>query len=221
MEIIHRDEFRVLHITDGLEHDEAIRMINSNMADGINFNYTRNFPKQIDFLEACPSIKYLQLNDLGYDYSVINKLTNIEVLDVYTNDRNEIRFDKFPKLKKVDIFWRPKAKSIFECSELEHLFLGKYRGKDLTQLKKLTKLKYLRINTGSIQSLIGIEYLQELEELWLMQIPSLRSLNGLQYLLKLGKLHIDNCKNLTNTQEIDQLPSLKSVTLSGTTKAKR
>ncbi len=218
MEILDRNGLRVLNLTDGMEHEEAIRMINSGYVDGINFNYIRNRATNLNFLSACPGIKYLQLNDSNCDYSIVNSLYKLESLDVYTNDKSEIQFDCLPRIKSVAIDWRPKAKSIFECSNLERLYLGKYTGKDLSAVCKLTKLKYLRINTGSIQTLKGIEYLEELEELWLMLIPSLKDLEGLQHLSKLRLLRIDNCKNIANINKIEQLPASTSIILAGTTK---
>lgn len=207
--------FKIIHLTDGLQHEEAMKMINADKADGINFNYVTNRAEHLGFLIACPKIKYIQINDSTCDYSIINSLSNLEELLIYTDDRTEINFKNFPKLKRVAIYWRPKAKSLFTCSKLEHLFLGKYTEKDLSKLSGMSSLRYLRINTGSIQSLRGIEHLRELEELWLMLIPSIKSLDGLQHLSKLTKVYIDNCKNISDIKVLDMLPPRTSVTLAG------
>lgn len=217
MEIMRDHGLRIIHLTDGKEHQLAVKLINSGKADGINLNYIRNRPDSLEFLANCPRIRALTVNPLIADYSIINTLSNLEELSVYTDDRKEIRFDQLPNLREVAIFWRPRAKSLFECSRLERLFLGKYRGHDLLHLAKLTNLRYLRVNTGSVKSLAGISNLLKLEVVYLALIPSLHSIDGLQFLPNLKELIIDDCKNIGDIATIKKLPPKVKVRLEGST----
>ena len=58
-------------------------------------------------LIICPNIKWLTVNDYPpsskYDYTIIHKLEMIEHLSIYTNDKKEIEYSKFPNLKMYRI----------------------------------------------------------------------------------------------------------------------
>src|SRR6185437_4564850 len=121
------------------------------------------------------------------------------------SDRKEINYLNFPALKSTALFWRPKAESLFQCRNLGNLFLGKYTEADLTRLEHLTNLNYLRINTGSIKRLSGIEKLQGLTTLKLMQATKLEDLTGIERLQNLRKLVIDNCRNIQNIDSLREI----------------
>ncbi len=219
MEILKRDNYNIIHLTDGQAMHQAVKFISDNKADGINFNFTKNFPSDINELKSARQTKYIQINDYSwdFDYSAINTLDKLEHLSVYTTDKKEINFSHFPDLKSTAIFWRPKADSLFNCLGLEHLFLGKYSDTDLSRLSKLTNLKYLRINTGSVRQLKGIENLKSIETLMLMQATKLEDLSGIEHLTNLTKLRIDNCKNIQNIGLIKKLNNIQTLEIAGTT----
>ena len=219
MEILQRDEYRVVHLSDGNLITIAIELINSGQADGINFNYVKNFPASIDSIRLTKDLKFIQINDYSwdYDYSVLNEISTLESISIYTTDKREIDFSRFPLLKSVAIYWRPKAISLFDCLKLESLFLGKYSEPDLNKLKNLRQLKYLRINTGSVTALNGIEQLQNLERLWIIQAMKLIKLNGIESLPNLKEVRIDNCKNIKDTDVLTKLTDKVNLTITGTT----
>jgi hypothetical protein len=218
MEILRQNEYNIVHLTDGKLITDAVRLINDRKADGINFNFTKNFPSDINEIKLATDIKHIQINDYSweFDYTAINDLSKLEHLSVYTTDKKEINFSNWPMLKSAAIFWRPKAKSLFKCVNLERLFIGKYNDSDLIKFEFLKNLKYLRINTGSINSLKGIEKLQNLETLLLMQATKLEELTGIDKLSNLGHLRIDNCRNI---KDIDIVANLKDIQIAilGTT----
>lgn len=218
MEILRQYDYNIIHLTDGNQIIDAVHLINDRKADGINFNFIKNFPADIHEIKQAPDIKYIQINDYSweYDHSAVNYLLNLEDLSIYTTDKKEIDFSHWPVLKNAAIFWRPKAKSLFQCVDLERLFIGKYTDNDLSKFESLENLKYLRVNAGSINSLNGIEKLQNLETLFLMQATKLEDLTGIEKLWHLKHLRIDNCRNIKN---IDILASLKDakIEILGTT----
>lgn len=219
MEILKHDNYNIIHLTDGQEIHKAIKLISNNKAEGINFNFIKNFPANINAIKSVPQIKYIQINDYSweFDYSAIYSLHQLEYLSVYTTDKKEINFSLFPNLKSTAIFWREKAKSLYNCQQLEHLFLGKYSATDLIQLSNLTNLKYLRINTGSLRNLKGIENLKNIETLLLIQAVKLEDLSGIELLPNLTTLRIDNCKSIQNIDLVKKLRKLKIIEITGTT----
>jgi hypothetical protein len=221
MEILKQDDYRIIHLTDGELIPEAVNLINNDKADGINFNFIRNFPLDINGLKNARGIKSIQINDYppswDFDYSIINDLTSLERLYVYTTDKKEINFQNYPYLKEVALYWRPKAKSIYLCSNLQGLFIGKYTEKDLLKFELLNNLDYIRVNTGSINSLNGIEALQNLSILMLMQVTSLTDISGIDKLPRLDKLVIDNCRNIKNINLVKNCKSVTKLNIVGTT----
>ncbi len=219
MEILRQDHYNVIHLTDGKSIGEAVKLLNDKKADGINFNFTKNFPEDLQDIKTASGLKYVQINDYTrhFDYSAINGLTQLEHISIYTSDKKEIPFNLFPNLKSVAVFWRPKANSLFDCVNLEKLFLGKYTDADLTKLSGLINLKYLRLNTGAVKSLKGIESIKHLETLLLTQNTKLEDLSGIECLANLTHLRIENCKNIKNMHLLKELSSIKTLELLGTT----
>jgi Leucine-rich repeat (LRR) protein len=218
MEILRQNNYDIVHLTDGKLILEAVKLINDQKADGINFNFTKNFPADINEIKLAADIKYIQINDYtwDFDYSAVNYLSKLEHLSVYTTDKKEINFSNWPLLKSTALYWRPKANSLFKCLNLERLFIGKYSGPDLSKFEFLENLKYLRINTGSVKSLKGIEKLQHLETLLLMQATKLEDLTGIDKLPNLKQLRIDNCRNIKNIDIVADLKDIK-MEIRGTT----
>jgi hypothetical protein len=219
MEILEQSGYRIVHLTDGARLADAVDLINRRLADGVNLNFIRNFPRDIDLLQSAKAIKSVQINDYSwkYDYSVIHSLTTLEALSVYTTDKKEIDYSRFPRLKRAALFWRPKAGSLFNCRSLEQLFLGKFRDVDLSRLSGLVNLKYLRLNTGSVQNLHGIEHLVHLEELLLMLATKLQSIQGVESLPSLRLLEIWNCRNIADIHRVAKLHRATRVAIRGTT----
>lgn len=219
MEILKQNDYNIIHLTDGKSIAEAVKLLNNKKADGINFNFTKNFPADLHEIKLAKDIRYIQINDYtwDFDYSAINDLEKLEHISIYTTDKREINFSLFQNLKNVTIFWRPKASTLFDCVNLERLFLGKFNDIDLTRLSNLTNLKYLRLNTGTVKSLKGIESLKNLETLMLMQNTKLEDLSGIEELQKLKRLRIDNCKSIKNINLVKELKGLDSLEVVGTT----
>lgn len=219
MKIICQNNYNIVHLTDGKNIKEAVKLINDKHADGINFNFTKNFPVNINEIKLAKDIKYIQINDYSwdFDYNAINYLSTLEHLSVYTSDKKEINFSLYPVLKSAAIFWRPRANSLFNCFNLEKLFIGKYNEPDLSKFKLLKNLKHLRVNTGSIKTLKGIEELQNLQTLLLMQATKLEELDGIEKLSNLQHLRIDNCKNVKNISILAKMKNITILEIVGTT----
>jgi hypothetical protein len=217
LEILHQGDFKIVHLTDGELLEEAIKLIDKGKADGINLNYIRNWRTDLEPLRNSQTIKALVVNDyppsMQYDYSAIHSLPNLKHLAINTTDKKEIDFSVFPLLTSVALTWRPKAKSLFGCVQLQQLFLNRYTGQDLQEVSKLKNLKFLRVNLGSITSLSGLNEITRLEELMLMQTTKLEDIEDLLTMKHLKRLRVDNCKNVKNISAVKtmKIPKLEIV----------
>ncbi len=220
LDILNNGDFKIVHLTDGRLLYEAVALIDKGKADGINLNYVRNWRTDLEPLRNSLSIKCLIVNDyppsMQYDYSAIQSLRNIIHLSINTTDRKEIDFSAFPFLKSVALTWRPKAKSLFQCVQLQRLFLNRYTGKDMSEFSQLKNLKYLRINLGSVVSLKGIGDISELDELMLMQVTKLEDIDDLLKVKHLNRLRIDNCKRIKNISAVKKM-NIPNLEIVGTT----
>jgi len=209
--------FKILQLNDGNLLPEAVAYVDKGKAEGINLNYITNWRSDLEPLRTSKTMKCLVVNDYppskNYDYSAIHSVSSLIHLSVNTADKKEIDFTAFPKLTSVTLRWRPKASSLFRCTQLRHLFLGNYNERDLSQLSDLRKLKYLRINLGSVISLNGLRNIIGLEELMLMQATKLEDIDEILELKNLKSLRVDNCKKVKNIGAIKKMkiPKLQIV----------
>lgn len=215
--ILTNGRFKILQLNDGNLLPEAVTFVDKGKADGINLNYIKNWRTDLEPLRTSKTMKCLIVNDyppsINYDYSAIHSLSSLIHIAVNTTDKKEIDFSAFPKLISATLRWRPKASSVFRCTQLRDLFLGNYNEKDLSQLSGLKNLKYLRINLGSIISLNGLRNITGLEELLLMQATKLEDIADILELEHLKYLRIDNCKRVRNINSIKKMkiPKLEIV----------
>ena len=201
--------FKILQLNDGNLLPEAVAYVDKGKAEGINLNYITNWRTDLEPLRTSKTMKCLIVNDyppsMNYDYSAIQSVSSLIHLSVNTADKKEIDFTAFPRLTSVALRWRPKASSLFRCTQLKELFLGNYNATDLSQLSELKNLKYLRINLGSVISLSGLQNISGLEELLLMQATKLEDINDILELKNLKYLRIDNCKRVKSIESIKKM----------------
>jgi hypothetical protein len=220
LDILQQGDYKIVHLTDGELLSEAVKLIDKGKADGINLNYIRNWRTDLEPLRNSKTIKCLAVNDyppsMQYDYSAVQTLTNLQHLSINTTDKKEIDFSAFPFLTSVALTWRPKAKSLLSCVQLQRLFLNRYTGQDLTELSSLKNLKFLRVNLGSVISLRGLKEITTLEELMLMQTTKLEDIEDLLTLKHLKRLRIDNCKRVRNISAVKRM-NIPKLEIVGTT----
>lgn len=220
LDIFQQGDYRIVHLTDGELLSEAVEMIDKGKADGINLNYIRNWRADLEPLRNSKTIKCLTVNDYPpsrqYDYSAVQTLTTLQHLSINTTDKKKIDFSAFPNLTSVALTWRPKAKSLFSCVQLQRLFLNRYTGQDLSGVSNLKNLKYLRVNLGSVVSLKGLEEITGLEELMLMQATKLEDIENILALKHLKRLRFDNCKRVRDISAVKKM-NIPKLEIVGTT----
>jgi hypothetical protein len=55
MEILIQNNYNIVHLTDGKLIKEAAKIINDRQADGVNYNFIKNFPADIDEIKLALS----------------------------------------------------------------------------------------------------------------------------------------------------------------------
>jgi hypothetical protein len=130
-------------------------------------------------------------------------------------------FDKgaFPNLRKAHIQIDRKGKIldvIMQIKGIEMLGLAPLRN-DLDVFNKINKLplKFLRLNNGRLDSLEGIQTLNNLKGLWLQNLTRIVSIRELKYLDNLEELTIGYCRHIKDIQILLELKSLNKVHIFG------
>jgi hypothetical protein len=163
----------------------------------------------LSFLAKLPNLKAFELFDFHIKViEPIHSLHELRRLGITTYCSSEIRFSEFPELERSALEWRPKAKSLFECSSLKRLFVNRYRGKDLSPFGKLVNLKHLSVLTAPIKNLAGLAPLVKLRYLRLGNMRCLSSLTEIEQLVDLELFEIRGCRHFKSIEAIGELGQL-------------
>lgn len=210
-----------------INNTKAILINSDNIADDMEYAIKNKIKKIVissrignykldnaNFLEAYPEIQDLTISTyLNIDYSAIHFLKALKKLsvDVLAVDNQEIDFSNFQKLEDLNFNWRKKTNNLDKCTNLKSLIISKYKKKDLTEFLNFRNLDTLFVWQSTIESLEGIESLNNLKRLSLFKNKKLTSLKGLENLTSLVDLEIDECKSLESIEEVSQLKNLKAI----------
>jgi hypothetical protein len=177
----------------------------------------------IEFLRECSFLKELiYTNRDDFDLSPLSALTQLESLHIgFTGkQKHEIDLRPFPRLRSLSLYWRPgKVRGLETLVDLESLGLQSYNektppeDKDLSRFATLRRLKKIRITSGGVTSLRGLEQLPALEELQLGNCRQLTSIGALQAHPSLRELGLDICPKVGDYDRLTDLPRLESLEL--------
>ncbi|MCU0390327.1 MAG: hypothetical protein MUE81_04355 [Thermoflexibacter sp.] len=200
----------LIHEKDGIKSlciesdkiNESILFMQQHKINSITINKVNGyFLEDTQFLKGLTFIERVHIGVGTFDISGIYYLPNLKSLSISREDTQVIDFTYFPLLKECWIFWRKGCEGLFDCSKLQKLTLKRYKGKDLAELKKLTKLRDLEVSLSSTESLKGVENLMNLEKLDLNYLRKLTLIDEIGCLTKLKKLYIDSCKKIVTDFE--------------------
>ncbi len=149
------------------------------------------------------------------DVSAIHGLSKLRRLKIFTYCKTELDFSCFPELEDISLYWRTKAKSIFDCFSLKRVFIDHYVGKEknLTPFSKLKNLEYLSLKTPRINEIGNIEDLINLTFLGIYNVRKLSSLSGIEKSKNLKVLEIQACRSIRRIDEIAELVNLERLLL--------
>jgi hypothetical protein len=179
--------------------------------------------KDISFLENLQDIDLRGVEIYAWDVKDITPLRfipNLEYLGLQCKFTKAPDFSGFDQLKAFKLFWRPKAKSVFDCLNLKFLNIVNYPAEDLQVLKNFTGLMHLQLTSRKLISLAGIEALKSLKILDLAGCSILESITNIEKCRNLEIVELENCKKLYDIYSLGELTNLKDLVLTDCSKVK-
>ncbi len=186
---------------------ENISVLRLSQSAGWNGN-------DISFINYLPSLSGVEIYSWCVkDITPLESISNLEYLGLQCEFTKAPDFSKLKKLKVLKIFWRPKAKTIFSCDELNLLNILNYPSENLKELNRMSLLRHLQLTSKKIKSLSGIEELSSLSILDLADCPKLEDLSGIDKCQQIEIVEIENCKRVYDIAILSELQNLKEIVL--------
>lgn len=179
--------------------------------------------KDISFLEKLQGIGLRGVEVYAWDVKDITPLQYLPELE-YIGLQSEFTkapdFSAFENLTHLFLFWRLKAKTVFDCFGLKLLNVVNYPDADFKNLKNMTGLRRLQITSRKLVSLAGIESLKDLRILDLAECPKVEALVGIKNCQELQVVELENCKKVADVSSLGELTNLRDVALTDCGKIK-
>lgn len=132
------------------------------------------------FVKDFPSLRYLEIADPApADLRPLESLSNLRGLMIESPPCG-LDFACFPELEVFTGAWHSENRGLSAARELRRLHIGKYvtKTRDFSALAGSIRLEELHLTQTPIQSLDGLETLEDLRYLELAYAPKLRSLEA-------------------------------------------
>lgn len=168
--------------------------------------------ESLEFLKEYTFLNQLHIEAIDeHDYGFLKYLQNLKWLSIGQSitEKNIVDLSNLTQLEYLSLYWRKKIVGIELLKNLQELVLASFKEKDLLKFQSLIKIKQIRIATGSIQSLDGVQYFKELESINVgncRYLNSIALLNGLQ---NLKEIKFDTCSKIEDYDSLTDLPSLE------------
>lgn len=170
--------------------------------------------KDISFIEYLPDLRGLEIYSNNVtDCSSIQALSNLEMVSLQCDIKNEIDFSVFKKLINCYLYWCDGFESLFNCNGLKELNIERYPHRDLSRLEQMTSLEILRLSSRKLESLHGIEMLGALKVLDLFECVRLSEINSISCLQQLELCEIESCRKIQTIKSLGTLKNLGKLVL--------
>lgn len=196
--------------------DAASRVWASRGARELELNYAKGWEGgDLGFLTELPDLWALSLTDrVLEDASVVNELTSLRYLQLFTYCGTELRFDRLPHLEDCALEWRPRARSLFRHTGVRNLFISRLdAGGDCRPFRDMTGLRALALKNVRLSSVDGLEDGPELEFLEIGLARKLSRLDGLEGQTGLTWLEVSTCRKLGDVSPVGALEELRVLVL--------
>lgn len=196
--------------------EAAARAWASRGARELELNYAKGWRRgDLSFLTGLPKLAALTIIEWNLeDASVVNELSSLRDLTLFTYCGTELRFDRLPELEECAIEWRPKARSLFEHRGIKKLFVDRLdAGGDLRPLAGMTSLRALALKGPRLTTLEGVQDLAILEFLEIGLARKLASLDGLEAQSELEWLELSTCRKVRDVSPVAALHRLRVLLL--------
>lgn len=171
----------------------------------------------LSFLSDFPDLLYLELVDQPkLKTAPLQALSNLRGLSIETPGSG-IDFGWFPLLEVFVGDWHPDNKNVQHCRELRTLQTWNFKpeSKDLSELAHIVRLERLLLVKTNLESLQGIESLEDLRYCEISYAPQLRSLSALAAgELQMRELSLSHAKNIEDYHPIASCRWLRNLRLS-------
>ena len=175
--------------------------------------------KDLEFLANFPSLLYLEIRGPApLRAGCLDGLENLRGLYL-EEPKSGIDFARFPLLERYVGGWHPDHRNLAGCRELRSLRLWAFNppSGDLAPLAGILRLEELEINQTQIDSLAGMERLEDLRYLTVSRASRLESLDALAACAGLRELSMSGAKRIRSYLPLARLPRLRQLKLTGCT----
>ncbi len=228
--------------------DVDVGYLNKNQVDSISIALDDKEDKCIKNLSRLTGISEFRGGGLNnYCYETLQELSNfskVEYLDLKGKSLKPIPFEMLKSLWCVYLNYDKKTcQSIFECENLEYIFIDNYSDStsiNFTKFKKAKRIGLIKSKITEFDAIkkltklehIGIGYNLKLETLeWMKDNNTLKSVafqncknikdwNVIASSNNIEKIYIENCGELQSISLFKQLTNLKEIRILGNTSIK-
>jgi Leucine-rich repeat (LRR) protein len=201
--------------------DQCLARLTQDHSLGARIRYGDFREKNLECLRTVPWLERFAVSGFyTLDFSGIYELANLRRL-VLEDERytSTLDLDRFPCLEEVWLFWTPNQyELLLRCERLRKLTLRCFApgSRTLKSLAPLSRLQSLTLDLPKIDSLDGIQALQELQCLEIHYGRILRDITALLSLDKcLRNLGLEVCRKMERVEDvIGELTSLRKLSLS-------
>lgn len=204
--------------------DDLIDIIRSENISALRLSESMGwYGKELTFLEKLKGLglRGIEVYAKGVkDLTPLTFLSDLESIGLQCEFTIAPNFSNFKSLKIFKLFWREKAKTIFDCSDLKLLNIVNYPFDTLQDIREMAGLERLQLTSKKLVSLSGVENLHSLKIIDFMSCPKLASLAGVEKCLKLHTIELEACKSINDISCFGELTNLTNLTLADCGKIK-
>lgn len=209
----------LLEVTPG-NRDRAIAELKRAGELGVYSGLSVTGIADLSFLEQFPLLLYLEVSGAAkVSPRDLQCLENLRGLSLETPGGG-IDFAWFPELEVYVGGWHPAHRNLSRCQELRRLQIRGFNPKtrDLSPLAGITRLEMLQITQTNIESLAGLETLEDLRYLDVAYAPKLEALEPLPSGGEgLRELSFSNAKKIRSYEPLGSLGRLRRLKLTACT----
>lgn len=184
-----------------------------NAVAELELNYAKGWQgKDVEFLRTLPWLRSLKIIDWHLaDTSPVLSLTELRTLSLGTYARSKMNYALLSHLTEATLEWGPGAATIFDCSQLQVLFLNHYDAPNCRAIAALEKLVKLSLASPGLESLSGLP--KTLSFLGVYSSKRLADLDDLPGAGRLTHLELNACRNLRTIDRVGDLSELTELHL--------
>ncbi|MGY3188068.1 hypothetical protein ACVWXS_002773 [Lysinibacillus sp. TE18511] len=202
--------------------EEGVRVAEEEQFESIRI---KAFVDDVDFkcdLDLAPLkdkkfIKHLAINNNFKLKSVANieaLYSLVNMIDFRVSLQIPIDFSRLKQLEELYLF-NSCYENLETLTNLKSLYIFGYSKQNCHELRTLKELVYLRLSgSKKLESLEGVEDLENLETCWLAKNNCLSEANSISKLSRLEWLHVEGCKNLMDYSFLNDNGSIKKLLIS-------